>query len=630
MARLWGLSLPDAADATALAEALLTPTSINRLLTSLAPAEDAALKRVQAEGGTIAAALLEHEFGTVRLPHTHPYYVHAHALVLALPEPRSAVERLFILGFLQHIQRGRMRVYTIPDDLRPLLPAVPVLDRTMHLAASPDPALVVEAQIWELEYHVLVILVLAQAGELSIVPDRGINKASMLRLAKRWGMGKEELRGITYEQHWHYVHFLRLVLQGAGLLRITADHELRPTAAVMAWLQAPRLERQQRLLEGWVKSDWDELKRFLGMELKGYIGDRDLTATHRAITTILAQVPPETWVAWETLLNEVQRVAPHFARPNGDYDNWRLVNYRGQSLDGFHHWHDVEGELLKATIGGSLRWLGLIDYGGKPSEQQEQYNEPVAFRLTAAGAALLQAAPAPAEPDYEPLVVQGTYEIIVPPHARPCDRFQVERVAKWTAGINFDEAAVYKLTKASVQVAFEQGIDVNKITRWLEMASGTELPPNVAYSLREWSGQHGQVTLRKAAVLQSDDPLLLEQIRRDRRVRLPQIEELDAQTWLLNEGDAAALATALRKAGYGLAGEVTPDGPALKERDLTVLAAAFRFYILACAEFGIEHDASDAMSQRLQRLLNERQRATADRVAFEALDALRTASGPRK
>lgn len=623
LARLWEVPFPDGADsdtATALADMFLTPEAVNRVLATLTPEEQAALNYVLAEGGSIAAPILARKFGAVR---PHSGYSNPRAYLLALQPPPSATERLFILGLIQRKQKGQRTMFSVPVDLRPLLPGVPAHDHMLHFTATAEPPIIVEADIWALEWNVLTILALAQAGELVMASGRGINKASLVRLARRWGMRKDDLRGLTYEQHWHYVHFLRQVLQSAGLLRVTADQELRPTAAAIEWLQSPRLERLRRLLDGWVTSEWDELKQFLGITIKGYAFDRDLAATHRAILEILAQAPAGTWITWETLLDEVLRVNPDFARPEGNYDTWRLVDYRGQQLDGFEHWREVEGELLKATIGGSLRWLGLTDYGGLRDDQDQ--GTPIAFRLNSTGAALLNNAPAPVAPEAEPLVVQGTFEIIVPPHATPFARFHVGRVAARVSGNTHAEAEVYKLTKASVQTAAAQGMSADDIAQFLEQASGTPLPPNVAYSLREWSGQYGQLTMQPAVVLKTDDPLLFERLRRDRRLRLPPVEALDAQTWLLDEGDAAALATALRKAGYGLSGDIEPAGPALKERDLAVMAAALKFYAYACAELRIESDVSTAMSQRVARLLNGRQRDTADRIAYAALAALRSA-----
>jgi hypothetical protein len=617
----WGIAhsaLLDADDAATLADVLLTPDAVKRMLATLNAQEDAALERVLAEGGQIPAAVLEREFGTIR---PHEGYPNPRAYLLALQQPPSATERLFILGLIQIEGRGRQQRYRIPADLSALLPAVALRDWALHLTRVPQPPVVVEAGIQELEYNIVTILGLAQADELTIVPERGLNKASLLRLAKRWGMSKDDLRGITYEQHWRYLHFLRLVLQSAGLLHVTADNHLRPTKATIDWLQAPRSKWLHWLVEGWVTSDWDELKRFLGISIKGFAFDRDLAATRRAILKFLGQVPPGAWIAWDDLLGEVYRVDPDFARPDGRYDTWRLVDYRNQSLDGFDHWHNVEGELLKATIGGSLRWLGLTDYGGV--KETEEHGTPIAFRLNANGAAVLGMVPAPADTAYDRLVVQGTFDLVVPPHAAPFDRFQAGRVAAWVSGNSHDEAEIYKITKAQVQAAAEQGIDADAIIAFLEQASGTALPPNVTYSLREWVSKQGQLTVRQGVILQSGDPLLLEQVRRDRRVRTPPLEALDAQTWLLGEGDAVKLITELRKAGYGLTGDVHIDDLPFKERDLTVLAAALKFYAYACTQLQIESEASAALGQRIARLLTQRQRDTVDRIAHAALAALR-------
>ncbi|HYF65595.1 MAG TPA: hypothetical protein VD886_22395, partial [Herpetosiphonaceae bacterium] len=64
LAHLWQI-----ADPANLHARLTAPETVAAMLDSLRPAERAALERVLAEGGRIAAPNLEREFGTVR-PHT--------------------------------------------------------------------------------------------------------------------------------------------------------------------------------------------------------------------------------------------------------------------------------------------------------------------------------------------------------------------------------------------------------------------------------------------------------------------------------------------------------------------------------------------------------------------------------
>ena len=165
--------------------------------------------------------------------------------------------------------------------------------------------------------------------------------------------------------------------------------------------------------------------------------------------------------------------------------------------------------------------------------------------------------------------------------------------------------------------------------QFLREQSGRESPQNVAASLREWAGQHGQISLRRAVLLEADDAALLEQVRNDRRVRMPQFERLADTTWLVREGDAPDLAARLRKAGYGRAGD--GEGPAapLREHDMTVLFAALEFYAHACAALGIEGEASGAMRQRVARLLPETQLNRAFQASHEALKRLKERLGTR-
>ncbi len=612
--------MPDQATPNAtntLADMLLTSEAVQRVLSRLTPREYAALTQVLASGGKILATLLEQEFGSVRL---YSQYHNTRSFLLALNDPPSPTERLFLLGLIQMTGQAHQRMYYIPRDLLSLLPPGPTHDTSLYLEPAATPPQVTPANLWGLDYNLVTMLELAHAGNLALTTERGMNKASMLKLAKRWGMHKDDLRGLTYERHWSYVYFLRLILQSAGLLRITVDDTLSTTSAVIPWLQLPRIERLRRLLDGWRQSEWDELTYRLGIEIQGYAPKRNLTATHQAILDILAAIPPYIWITWDALLAEVKRAQPYFARPDGRFDTWKLVDYRRQNLDGFENWHRVEGKLLMATLSSSLAWLGLIDIGAAPDEGDTIVS--TAFRLNELGAALLDRGPAPAEPSYDPPVIQATYEIIIPPHASAFARFQISQVANWISGTDQTEATVYKLTRQSVQQAVARGSGIDEVISLLEHMTGMPLPQNVAYSMHEWSGQYGQFRLRRGAILQTDDPLRLEQIRHDRRLALPPLEPLNDTTWLLSEGDAATLADALRKCGYSLAGDITTTGPALKERDITLLVAGLEFFVQACADLQLESDVSAAMLQRVRGLLDTRQRAKAVQIAQETLQQL--------
>ena len=608
---------------------MLETVAVERLLASLHPRERAALTLVQQHGGSIAAPVLEREFGAVR---SHADYPNPRAYLLALEQPPAPTERLWALALLiaapndpRNPVSERDRAYTIPADLLPLLPPVPARDTELHLSpvAAPEDVTVGDREF--LERNLLILLSLGQDGLLEVIPTGGMNKASLARIAKQWDP-KDKFQGAWREDHWPFIQFVRRVGEGAGLLRVSADAKLRPTREALEWLQQPALERARSLLEGWVLSSWDELASFGGIKVQ-HAYFRDLPLAKRAILRLLGQLPAGEWVAYDAFVAAVKRVDPDFARPDGRYDRWGLLNYARQPINGFEHWDEVEGNQLINIAGGTLRWLGLTDVGGDGEHT-------ASFRLNALGAAIIAGAAPPPEPPIEPLVVQPNFEVVAQVYATPYARFQLGRVAERSASDTAENRSgqvteIYKLTKRSVQTALERGITFDELLRFLHEQSGREPPQNVAVSLREWAGQHGQVTMRRGVLLEAEDAALLEQIRRDKRVRMPSIEPLTDTAWLVREGDAPELAERLRKAGFGLSGDGDSPQAPLREHDMTVLFAALEFYTHACAELGIEDDASGAMRQRVAKLLPDRSLNRAYQVSHAAMRRLKERLGTR-
>jgi hypothetical protein len=595
--------------------------TVARVLATLGERERAALTLVQQHGGRIAAPLLEREFGGIR---TLGDYPNQRAYLLALEQPPTPTERLWAFGLLaaadERAHAGVRTSYVIPPELAALLPPAPERDTTLRVEPAATPGAIAEGQHGYLANSLLTLLALGQDGLLEVIPTGGLNKASLKRIAQAWSPG-EKLDGISREEHWPYVQFTRRIGEGAGLLRVGADARLRPTRVALDWLRLPAIERTRRLLAGWVESSGDELASFLGIKAQRAFF-RDLPAAKRALLRLLGQLAPGQWIGLAELAAEIKRVDPDWARPDGRYDTWGLVGYARQPLDGFAFWDEVEGQQIKAIAGTTLRWLGLTDLGIEDKQA-------VSVRITPAGAALLAGAEPPAEPPEEPLVVQPNFEVVAPAYASPYAHFQLGRIAERARtngerqAVAEGDAEIYRLTKRSIQSALERGIPIDDVLHFLGEQGGHAPPQNVVASLHEWAGQHGRVSLRRAVLLEADDPALLEQIRRDRRVRVPEVERLTNTAWLVRDGDAADLATWLRKAGYGLTGDgAAPDAP-LREHDMTVLFAALEFYAHACATLGIEGDASGAMRTRVAKLLPETQLHRAYQASHQALKRFR-------
>ncbi|MBC8163452.1 MAG: helicase-associated domain-containing protein, partial [Roseiflexaceae bacterium] len=584
--------LPNAlvSSSAALAEAIGQPDVVRRVVGGLGARERAALALVQASGGRIAAAVLEREFGVIRDATRFP---NPRAYLLALNTPPSPTELLFLFGLLQPIQNGAQRSYAITANLLPLLPPVaPLPARIIVMPVDPpiEPALASSAVI---EQELLDLLTLAQAGVLAVTPSGGLNKASLLRFV-RHGQPGQKLDGISREEHLPFVHFLRMVAQNAELVRPAADSMLRPTRAALDWLRAPQIDRARTLLTGWVTSPYDELVRLAGMTFQRAYG-RDLARARRALLRMLGQVPANTWVSVADFTAAVKTSEPDYGRPSGHYDTWGVQSYARVSLDGFAHWDAVEGQQIRQVIGFSLYWLGLVDVSVCDQKLES-------FRLTELGAALLQDLPLDELP-VAPLIIQPSFEVLVPPGASPYARFQIGRVAE-RASIGA-VAASYRLTKRALQAELARGTPFEDVERFLTEAAGRPLPQNVAATLHEWAAQHGQINLRTVALLETRDAALLQQLRHDKRLRLPEGEQLGDAVYAIRPGDAAALIDRLGKAGYGISGEAEPAATQLGERDLTVVMAALEFYAAAADRLGTESDASAALRRRVARLLGE-------------------------
>ena len=93
------------------------------------------------------------------------------------------------------------RSYAIPADLLALLPAAPARADTLQLApaAAPDRLAVTDPQM--IERYMLTLLTLAQDGLLEVVPNGGLNKASLLRIARQLN-AQDTLKGAWREDHW--------------------------------------------------------------------------------------------------------------------------------------------------------------------------------------------------------------------------------------------------------------------------------------------------------------------------------------------------------------------------------------------------------------------------------------------
>ncbi len=627
MAQLW--AAPSAAP-EALLDVMRDSQRVRNIWERLMPSEQAALTRVLQEQGALPVAVMHREYGAVREPGG---FEHPRAYLQALQGPATATERLYNLGliFRSHDERGA--IYRIPNDLLPLLPAVPPRDRRLRLHAAAEPGLRNRsaAGLRELEDLLVVLLTLANAGQLKALEDGALNKASLVRVAKQLG-DHIDVGAIRREQDWPFVALARVMLVEAGLLRRTVgsatlgsaargEGDLRPTAQSIDWLRAPQGERVRRLLNGWCGSTSDDLTLLCGLRWKGgasYTLNR--TATRRNLLALLATLPEGDWVSLHEIIGEIYRVEPDFQRRDGRYDTWLLYNSADQLVSGWADWKLVEGRLIAEVLCGPLQWLGLVEVGHGTDDQ------PVTVRLTPLGTHILADGPAPPEPPATPLVVQSTFEVLCPLSASMYAKFQLGRVAEPRQR---GPLATYVLTRPALLEAIQRGISASDVLRFLQEHSGDAVPPAVAYTLLEWGGQAEQIRLEHAVLLHAADPVVLAQVRAARVLDLADAEQLSPTVLRVPHGAADELAERLRRAGFGLRDDrIDPQHP-LDERDIKAVVLAAFAYVRTCTELDLPCELTPAALQRLADLVPPRWADAARQAATAFVKQIEDRAGPQ-
>jgi hypothetical protein len=217
-------------------------------------------------------------------------------------------------------------------------------------------------------------------------------------------------------------------------------------------------------------------------------------------------------------------------------------SYWGQSA-AYGKWSEVEARLIFHTLTHTLFWLGIVELGWRNDSDL-----PIMFRLSDVGCALLGLSTEKLpEPVRAPIVIQPTYEVVVPAEASPHVVFRLQEIAELTKS---DRASLYALTQRATWRFLQQGNNIEDIITFLEKVSQRPLPQNVAFSLREWAGKHGEVSIETATLLTTTSEALLKELRANRKIKLAVQKEIAPTAVTLRDDDVTALVEQMKKAGY--------------------------------------------------------------------------------
>lgn len=143
--------------------------------------------------------------------------------------------------------------------------------------------------------------------------------------------------------------------------------------------------------------------------------------------------------------------------------------------------------------------------------------------------------------------VQPNFEILVPfnfPHEL---RWKLEDIADV---VKADKIVVYTISKESVLRGLKGGWDREEVISFLEEVSGHQVPQNIEFSVKDWIGDYGKVSLEKAVLLRCDDLDLAGMIRKSKQIRGFIIDVITDTDLIVDEESIDALMAILKKMGY--------------------------------------------------------------------------------
>lgn len=518
VAELCGLELESneaGAAAQELAECLLEPALAGEVIESLAEEARAALEFLVSREGRVPWAEFAREFGQVRemgagkrdrdKPHLQP---HSPAETLYY---RALLDRAFF-------ESGKsLQEYAyIPDDLLPLVTETlksPGPARKTKPAApqkNPDPAEPMGRPASPGEH-----------GEEEPADDRLLEDATTLLAAFRLGI-KPPPTKIPQA-------VVEALLQAAGLIQ---DKSPQPEP-VKRFLEAPRLEAMQRLVEGWLESETlDELRLVPGLACEGEWNGQP-PVTREFLLNLLESLPKGKWWSLPAFIRSVKEQYPDFQRPAGDYDSWFIKRVSdGAYLRGFAHWDQVDGALIHFFITGILHWLGMMDLA-----KARESESPAAFRITSLSD----------QAELKGRLSAASEGVISIPYGFPrAVRYQVSRFGEWEA--EKAESYRYRLTPASLSRAREQGLKVEHLLALLAKHSEGGIPPVLVKALKGWEARGTEARLQNQVILRVSRPEILEELRKSRAGRFLG-ESLGPTAVVVKSGAQAKVLAALTEMG---------------------------------------------------------------------------------
>jgi hypothetical protein len=449
-------------------------------------------------------------------------------------DPISPLESLWYKGLLFSWEIGFGQSYYLPSDVLPVLapllgaarPAVSLDPLPYRFPTAPSPDILGD---------LLQFLILIKKESVKPVQGWRLPKRALVALNSRLSVSQGNIDEAQDETEAPYIRILHRILTELRLVT-NSGVTLAPAVGTIHWLQRGRSERTQEL---WgLLRDRVVLDETSAIPVSSFLDLERTSAARGQVVKLVADCPPEKWFSIASLSKKVRHEYPELLR------GWRRGNARilrdsqGHLLPVRDSWEGVEGVFIREVVSKTLNWFGMV--------QMEE--ELQAFRLTPFGAVVLGGKTTHlADSASFPIIVQPNFEILAPAEASHADIYRLEDFADL---VKRDLVSTYTVTRNSLRRALEAGDGVQAVLDFLQTASGRDLPQNVAYTLREWAAQYGQIQLRRLTVVTTRTEAQLQELLSNPKLKLAVAERLGPRAIALEAKEVRSFTASLRRAGY--------------------------------------------------------------------------------
>jgi hypothetical protein len=320
---------------------------------------------------------------------------------------------------------------------------------------------------------------------------------------------------------------LFILAANSGLIDIDMKGNVSPGKKSPEMLDMPPHEMAKRLYEDYRRENKIYELHYITY-ITAYDGDHWIKwhECRKPVLALLKTCPAETFIQFRDFDKYVKIFCGDFFR--------RLLNcavmVKGYNFGYDYYgrydpdWDECESQIIRLIL-CFLSAIGMVDIAYTENVTRIKAGDDdfcvgiAGFRINRLGAWVLgvtdtyeAAETVSASGEDGGLIVLPDYSVVI--SGLKCRIEHETYFSRFLSRVSVDEnAAIYKLDFSSVIRAHDNSITPQKIKTALIKASGKPLPDNVIRSLDDWQAKVGRVKIRTMTVLETDDELLLEEIK---------------------------------------------------------------------------------------------------------------------